>query len=86
MSVTYKERYTKSFLKDINIIKYDKGLIERLYNKIENILKNPMHYPSKRYNLKGKRSAHVGSYVILFEVFKNIIIFYRFKHHDHVYK
>jgi mRNA-degrading endonuclease RelE of RelBE toxin-antitoxin system len=64
----YKERYTKPFLKDVKVIKKDKILLDRLNKKIEKILENPEHYPPKRYELKGKRSTHVGSYVILFAV------------------
>jgi mRNA-degrading endonuclease RelE of RelBE toxin-antitoxin system len=84
----YKERYTKPFLKDVRVIKKDKMLLDRLNKKIEKILENPEqeHYPPKRYELKGKRSAHVGSYAILFEVVEEIVIFHRFRHHDHVYK
>lgn len=82
----YKERYTKPFLKDVRVIKKDKILLDRLNKKIEKILENPEHYPPKRYELKGKRSAHVGSYVILFEVVEEIVIFHIFRHHDHVYK
>ncbi|MGB2841321.1 MAG: type II toxin-antitoxin system RelE/ParE family toxin [Halobacteriota archaeon] len=86
MKMRYKERYTKLFLKDVKVIKKDKVLLDRLNKKIDQILENPEHYPPKRYELKGKRSAHVGSYVILFEVVGEIVIFYRFRHHDHVYK
>jgi mRNA-degrading endonuclease RelE of RelBE toxin-antitoxin system len=64
----YKERYTKPFLKDVRVIKKDKILLDRRNKKIEKILENQELYPPKRYELKGKRSAHVGSYVILFEV------------------
>ncbi|MGB2728853.1 MAG: type II toxin-antitoxin system RelE/ParE family toxin [Halobacteriota archaeon] len=86
MKMRYKERYTKLFLKDVKVIKKDKVLLDRLNKKTDQILENPEHYPPKRYELKGKRSAHVGSYVILFEVVGEIVIFYRFRHHDHVYK
>ena len=82
----YKERYTKPFLKDVKVIKKDKVLLDRLNKKIDQILENPEHYQPKRYDLKGKRSAHVGSYVLLFEIEGEIVIFHRFKHHDHVYK
>ena len=86
MKMRYKERYTKHFLKDVKVIKKDKVLLDRLNKKIDQILENPEHYQPKRHELKGKRSAHVGSYVILFEVVGEIVIFYRFRHHDHVYK
>jgi mRNA-degrading endonuclease RelE of RelBE toxin-antitoxin system len=65
--------------------KKDKVLIERLHKKIDEILENPEHYPVKKYELKGKRGVHVGSFVIVFEIKDEEAIFLRFKHHDHVY-
>ena len=44
-----------------------------------------IYYPIKRYNLKGKRAAHIGSYVVVFEIKDNEVIFWRFKHHDFAY-
>lgn len=82
----YRERYTKPFLKDVKVIKKDKVLLDRLNKKIDQIRENPEHYQPKRYDLKGKRSAHVGAYVILFAVEGKIVIFHRFRHHDLVYK
>ncbi len=82
----YTERYTKPFLKDVKVIKKDKVLLDRLNKKIDQVLENPERFPPKRYKLRGKRSVHIGSYVLLFEIMDNIIIFHRFKHHDHVYR
>ena len=62
---------TKPFLKDVKDIKKDKALLDRLHKKINEILQNPEHYPVKQYSLKGKRSAHIGSFVILFYVKDN---------------
>lgn len=81
----YLQVFTKPFLQDVKDIKKDKNLLTRLDDKIEEILKNPEHYPLKKYNLKGKRGAHVGSYVIIFEIRGEEVIFHRFKHHDFAY-
>ena len=83
--MVYTERLTKLFLKDVKSIKKAKTLLERLNNKMDEILLNPEHYPVKKYELKGKRSAHVGSYVIVFEIVGNDVVFLRFKHHDYAY-
>ena len=83
--MVYTERLTKLFLKDVKSIKKAKTLLERLNNKMDEILLNPEHYPVKKYELKGKRSAHVGSYVIVFEIIGNDVVFLKFKHHDYVY-
>lgn len=81
----YIQVFTKPFLQDIKDIKKDRNLLTRLDNKIEEIMKNPEHYPLKKYNLKGMRGAHVGSYVIIFEINAEEVIFHRFKHHDFAY-
>ena len=83
--MVYTERLTKLFLKDVKSIKKAKTLLERLNNKMDEILLNPEHYPVKKYELKGKRSSHVGSYVIVFEIVGNDVVFLRFKHHDYAY-
>ncbi|MBI2208351.1 type II toxin-antitoxin system RelE/ParE family toxin [Candidatus Woesearchaeota archaeon] len=78
--------FTRSFSQDVKDIKKDKVLFNRLKKKIDEILENPEHYPLKKYNLKGKRGAHVGSYVIIFEVEGKDIVFLKFKHHDYAYE
>jgi len=82
----YIEILTKPFLSDVKSIKKDTILLERLHKKIDEIMQNPEHYPMKKYDLKGKRSAHVGSFVILFELEKDKVIFHKFRHHDFVYE
>ncbi|MEA3342702.1 MAG: type II toxin-antitoxin system RelE/ParE family toxin [archaeon] len=81
----YHEILTKPFLNDVKSIKKDKILLERLHKKMDGILENPEHYPPKKYNLKNKRSAHIGSFVILFEIDDDKLIFLKFRHHDYVY-
>lgn len=84
--MAYREISTKPFLNDVKDIKKDKVLLERLHKKIDEILANPEHYPVKKYELKGKRSAHVGSFVIVFEIKGDEVIFWKFKHHDFAYE
>ncbi len=84
--MAYTERLTKPFLKDVKAMKKDKVLLERLSNKMDDILLNQEHYRVKKYELKGKRSAHVGPYVIVFEIIGNDVIFLKFKHHDYAYE
>ena len=81
----YSPVFPKSFQDDVKDIKKDKVLYERLWKKIAEIMENPEHYSIKRYNLKGKRAAHIGSYVVVFEIKGNDVIFWRFKHHDFAY-
>ena len=81
----YGAVFTTSFSQDVKDIKKDKVLFNRLKKKIDEILQNPEHYPLKRYDLKGKRAAHVGSFVVVFEVMGQDVVFLRFKHHDYAY-
>ena len=81
----YLEILSKPFLNDVKDIKKDKILLERLHKKIDEILDNPEHYPLKKYELKGKRAAHIGSFVVVFEIKGNEVIFLKFKHHDYAY-
>ena len=83
--MAYRENLTKPFLADVKDIKRDKVLLDRLHKKMDEILQNPEHYPHKRYNMKGTQAAHVGSYVIVFEIKGNEVIFLGFKHHDYAY-
>lgn len=82
----YKPIFPKPAQNDIKNIKKDKALYDRLWKKINEILQNPEHYPVKKYDLKGKRAAHVGSYVIVFEIQGREVVFLRFKHHDYAYE
>ena len=81
----YKQDYTKPFLKDIKKVKKNKALINRLDKKIEEILENPEHHKPLKRDLKGKRRTHIGSYILVFEIKKDIIVFHTFKHHDYAY-
>ena len=82
----YLPSFTKSFEGDVKDIKKDKILYERLWKKISEILDNPEHYPMKKHNLKGKRAAHIGHHVVVFEISENTVVFLRFKHHDFAYR
>lgn len=67
------------------IEKKDKLLIKRIKNKIKEIKTNPLHYKPLKNKLKGFRRVHVNSFVILFEVEENVIIFREIEHHDDAY-
>ena len=81
----YQEILSKPFLNDVKDIKKDKVLLERLHKKMDEILDNPEHYLIKKYELKGKRAAHIGSFIVVFEIKGNEVIFLKFKHHDYAY-
>lgn len=84
--MTWREVHTKSFSRDVKAMKSDAALLARLHKKMDEILTQPEHYPPKRYDLKGVRGAHVGSFVVLFAVEEDAVVFLRFQHHDTAYK
>jgi len=43
------------------------------------------HFKNLRGNLKEYKRAHVGSFVLMFKVKDDIIIFEDFRHHDNAY-
>ncbi len=64
----------------------DKVLYEACIKKMEEIVVNPEHYKPLRYNLKGERRVHVkGSFVLVFEVIGDVVMFYDLDHHDNIY-
>ena len=68
------------------IKKKDKLLGKRIDKKILEIIENPFHYKPLRYVMKGKRRAHVGHFVIIFEVVGNVVKFIKLAHHDKAYR
>ncbi|MEK6953058.1 MAG: hypothetical protein AABX29_08655 [Nanoarchaeota archaeon] len=43
------------------------------------------HFKNLRWNLKSYKRVHVGSFVLIFKVEKETIIFAKFIHHDEAY-
>ena len=81
----YHSAFTRSISQDVKDIKKDNVLFNRLKKKVDEILENPEHYPLKKYHLKGKRAAHGRSFVVVFEIKGNDVVFLRFKQHDYAY-
>ncbi|MFH1394123.1 MAG: type II toxin-antitoxin system RelE/ParE family toxin [Candidatus Micrarchaeota archaeon] len=85
----YVADFDKFFLKRLKKLKKDNPeLFLRLRKKIAEVLENPHHYKPMKNVLKGKRRAHVGSFVILFTVDEKekSVVFLEFDHHDKAYK
>lgn len=68
------------------ITEKDRGLKDRLVNKISQILDNPEIGDFKRYDLKGIQGVHVNPFVILYRVSGDTIDFVNIDHHDKVYR
>lgn len=84
----YQAKYSGHFKKDFKALKKKPEIIQRLESKIMEILENPYHYKPLRNVLKNRRRAHIGGFVLIFEVVENekAVYFHSFQHHDEVYK
>lgn len=54
--------------------------------KMEQITDKPLHYKALSGNLHGFRRAHVGDFVLIYEIDGNRVIFQDYNHHDRVYQ
>ena len=70
--------------------KKDRNLYEQVLKKIEEVInsKEIEHCKNLRYDMKDKKRAHIGHFVLVFRFIKieNKIIFDDFDHHDNIYK
>ena len=75
----------KAFTK---LAKKDKEQLKRVNAKISQILENPYHFKPLRKPQDGSRRAHVGSFVIVFEIYEDsqTVSIYDYEHHNKVYK
>ncbi len=74
----------------VKLAKKDKQLYENLLNKMKEILSSldVEHYKNLRYDLKDKKRAHIGHFVLVFKYDRqnDMIFFDDFDHHDNIYK
>jgi len=67
--------------------KKDKKQLEAVNKKIQQILEDPLQFKPLKRPLEGLRRVHVGSFVLIYEVFENpkIVRVLKYKHHDEAY-
>ncbi|MBI5393517.1 type II toxin-antitoxin system RelE/ParE family toxin [Candidatus Woesearchaeota archaeon] len=64
-------------------------LQKAIKNKMEEIIENPQHYKSLRYDAAGERRVHIlKSFVLKFQIIEetNTVQFIFFGHHDFAYR
>lgn len=70
--------------------KKDRALYEQVLKKIEEVINSAdvEHYKNLRYDLKDKKRAHIGHFVLVFSFImeESKIKFLDFDHHDSIYK
>lgn len=60
--------------------------IQKKINQIANLdIVAIDHLKNLRGNLKDYKRVHIGSFVLIFKVENDILIFDKFKHHDKIY-
>lgn len=69
--------------------KKNRIIYNQILNKIAEIINSAdvEHYKNLKYNMKDKKSVHLGHFVLVFKFIKseNKIIFVDFDHHDNIY-
>ena len=88
--MTFKFIITPSLSKQLGkLVKKDRILALSIRKKIIQIIKSSRIFLDHLKNLKGDLShlkrIHVGSFVLIFKVEDDIIIFDKFRHHDKAY-
>ena len=68
--------------------KKDKKRYKATLNKINEIIncENPNHYKNLRHDMKQYKRVHIDSYVLIFKIEKDNIIFTDLQHHDVIYR
>ncbi|MBI4399131.1 type II toxin-antitoxin system RelE/ParE family toxin [Candidatus Micrarchaeota archaeon] len=67
--------------------KKNRKQFEIILKKISEVKEQPEHYKPLRYGLKNLRRVHIDkSFVLVFEIIGDKILFLDFDHHDLIYK
>lgn len=89
--MTFAIVFSRELKRKMVILKQkDKTTYEALQKKILQIAscdrRSIEHYKNLRGILNAYRRVHIGSFVLLFRVVENTILFEEFEHHDNIYK
>jgi len=68
--------------------KKDRIRLEAVEKKVQEILEDPHRSKPLRVPMEGKRRAHVGPFVLVYEIDeeRKVVILLDFEHHDAVYR
>jgi YafQ family addiction module toxin component len=83
-SLEIEEEVYKAFKR---LSKKDKKQLEAINKKIQQILTDPLQFKPLRHPLEGLRRIHIGSFVLVYEVYEKtkIVRVLKYKHHDEAY-
>jgi YafQ family addiction module toxin component len=88
--MTFKCAFTPELAKILHkLAQKDKVLAEAVMKKVSQIAEGDevflAHFKNLRGELSNYKRVHVGSFVLMFKLEDNVIIFDRLKHHDEAY-
>ena len=88
--MTFKLVITPALAKQLDKLAHrDRILALSVRNKIAQIISSDIifinHFKNLRGSLSQYKRVHVGSFVLMFKVEKDTLIFDRFRHHDDAY-
>jgi len=88
--MTFKFIITPSLAKQLDkLAKKDRILALAIRKKIYQVINSDIvfleHSKNLRGDLKEYKRVHVGSFVLMFKIERDVIIFDRFRHHDDAY-
>jgi len=83
----YRYKLRKSLEKKFfKIAKKDPKMLRIIYKKIREVIKNPNHYKNLRKPLQHLKRIHIDrSFVLVFSIHEDIVMFEDFNHHDNIY-
>lgn len=70
----------------VKISKKDKGSLKEIEKQTLKIINNPLIGKPLRNVLKNYRRIHIDSFVLLYKITEDEIIFIDYDHHDKIYK
>ena len=86
----YEYKTSKTLKKILNKLQVkDKVRFEAVLNKIKEVITSSdiTHYKNFRYDMKEYRRVHIdSSFVLIFKIEGNIILFEDLQHHDDMYR
>ena len=66
--------------------KSNRDIFRRVGNQMEKIVREPNIGKPLRYTLKNRRRLHIGSFVLVYEIYDGELRFIDCDHHDKIYK
>ncbi len=86
--MTYSAEFSKELERKLEKLqKRNRKQFDIIIKKIREIKENPEHYKPLKYDMKNLRRVHIDkSFVLVFEISGDKVIFHDYDHHDNIYR